>query len=118
VLLLFAMHRYRRSRATNQYRREALAALDALGRPTVSAVNSILKRTALTAGGRDEIASLSGAAWIDFLRATGPAARLGKAEGALLEDGGYSARNVEGTAVIEYARNWIRTHRVEHQTEA
>jgi hypothetical protein len=116
-LLLLMAWRYRRHRAANEYRREAIAALDALGRPTVSAVNSVLKRTALTAGGRNEIAALSGAAWVEFLRATAPII-LGDAEGALLSDGGYSTRNVDGGRVLTYARDWIRAHRVDPEPEA
>ncbi|WEK49675.1 MAG: DUF4381 domain-containing protein [Candidatus Kaistia colombiensis] len=98
------------------YRRQALrelaalpASLDAAGAQSLSA---ILKRTALVAFPRDEVAGLTGVAWLRFLDRTGrtqafesgPAASLPKM--AL----GASAPG-DDRAIRVAARDWIRRHR-------
>jgi len=113
--LALGVRAYRRHQAANRYRREALVELDALQRPTVSAVNALLKRTAMTADRRDHVASLSGSAWVEFLQSSGPTPGLGEDEQALLGDGGYSSRNVDGGALVPLARAWIGGHRIADQ---
>ena len=75
LLLWGAMLWYRRWKR-NAYRREALAELDRFeaafaGNGTVSELlprlPELLKRTAIAAYGRGEVASLSGKSWLDFL---------------------------------------------------
>ncbi|GHB32654.1 DUF4381 domain-containing protein [Salinicola rhizosphaerae] len=69
-------HRYRRWRA-NRYRREALTALNrrlASGEGVV-ALAEVLRRTALAAFPRTQVASLRGEAWGHFLNRTMPPGR-------------------------------------------
>ncbi len=84
ILTSIAVCRYRR----NGYRRAALAELAVIGAvadPTsAAAVSAVLKRVALVAYPRSDVAGLTGAAWLAFLDrapatshfASGPAANL------------------------------------------
>lgn len=75
ALLAFALWRRHQHHVANRYRREALAELDRLeatsGTPDARVVAEILKRVALHAWPRAATASLSGAAWLDFLKQRG-----------------------------------------------
>jgi hypothetical protein len=87
----------------NAYRREALRALEAADGRDISA---ILKRAALAAFPREQVASLNGAAWLGFLDRTGGTAFAGTALLALTY-GGTGDR----AAVVTQARRWIERHR-------
>lgn len=63
LLLWLALHLLRCWRE-NRYRREALSEL---ARTNVADLSALLKRTALSAWPREEVASLSGASWLKFL---------------------------------------------------
>lgn len=104
-------------RAANRYRRDALAELEALQPPTVGAVNAILKRAAMQAYSRPRVAATAGQAWSEFLRASGPAGRLGEEDAALLADGSYSRRGRDGSTLLPFARAWIRHHRAQPPSE-
>lgn len=98
------------------YRRQALRELKALPAPLdakgAQSLSAILKRTALVAFPRADVAALTGTAWLRFLDKsggmqafeTGPAARL--AEIALGAPGSADER-----AIRAAARDWIRRHR-------
>ena len=92
--------RYRRR---NAYRREALRALEMADGRDISA---ILKRAALAAFPREQVASLNGAAWLAFLDRTGGTAFAGTALLALT----YGGSGDRG-AVAAQARHWIERHR-------
>lgn len=113
ILTIEALRRYRR----NAYRRAALAELDAIGAVAdaagAAAVSAVLKRTALVAYPRAEVARLTGEGWLAFLdRAAGtkgfahdPAAALARAaSGAPVGD---------GAALLAAARRWVTHHRAE-----
>lgn len=54
----------------NRYRREALRRLDAIAAQTalsLPAINALLKTTAMVAASREEVASLTGKAWLNWL---------------------------------------------------
>lgn len=99
VLAALAIVRHRR----NAYRRAALLELDTAGGDEISA---ILKRAALAAFPRAQVASLSGAAWLTFLDRSG---------GTRFADGALSALTYGGDgdreAVAAEARRWIERHR-------
>jgi len=112
----------------NRYRREALAELasyeTALTDPAqrtvaLASIAELLKRTALTAWPRAEVAALTGAPWLDFLVRTGGEAKFEPAAGELLEAGAYDARRageLDEAALrraAESVRGWLRHHRVE-----
>lgn len=99
----FAVAAVVRHRRRNAYRREALRALEAADGRDISA---ILKRAALAAFPRREVASLNGAAWLAFLDRTGGTAFSRTALLALTYGG-----NGDRDAVLVQARRWIERHR-------
>lgn len=112
LLVARAVVRYRR----DAYRRQALRELAALPAPLDAAgaqsLSAILKRAALVAFPRTDVAALTGAAWLRFLDSSGrmqafesgSAARL--AEIALGEPVTADDKDIRAAA-----RNWIRRHR-------
>jgi hypothetical protein len=124
--LLLAIRWARRYRA-NRYRREALAECAALEagldreaeRATALAgLAALLKRTALTVWPRAEVASLSGHAWVDFLRRHGGRSRVDERMARLLDAAEYqpgalaSVSPPDAHACARAARDWIECHRV------
>jgi hypothetical protein len=111
-----------RRHIANRYRREALRELDGLVRrrndgTTLTVVAALLKRVALAAWPRRDVASLSGAAWVAFLRSHSGAAQFPEAVAHLLDDAEYRgpAPGVtagEREAFAAAAREWIEKHRV------
>lgn len=100
----------------NAYRRAALAELDEAGDDPV-AVAAILRRTALAAWPREQIASLSGKDWLRFLDATGGEGFV-EGVGAALADAPYRVEKghpVAGLGTI--AARWVRAHRVARTPE-
>ncbi|KQV41744.1 MULTISPECIES: DUF4381 domain-containing protein [unclassified Rhizobium] len=108
----------------NAYRREALTLLDAIEERlkdpaqhdrALRDLAEVLKRTALGAWGRAEVATLSGAAWVSFLKTHG-SGQEGHALDALLDDREYQSGASAGVLVTDdilaAARRWIRGHRV------
>ncbi|KEA09353.1 DUF4381 domain-containing protein [Rhizobium rhizogenes] len=123
VLLVRQVKHYR----ANRYRREALLELQALEREILDpakrqqamrALAALLKRTALAAWPRDDVASLSGAAWIHFLRSQEDDG-VADALATLLNDFEYHGDgsmktmpfNIAGD-VVASARQWIERHHV------
>lgn len=113
----------------NRYRREALAELAALeaaaaARPVQVLVelSELLKRTALTAYLREQVAALSGPQWFGFLDRAG-GTRFSQGLGGALEQALYRAgsadwdpaRTADLTGQI---RAWIHQHRVPLPAEA
>ena len=96
---------YQRRQAikSNAYRRAGLAMLD--GVSTVHEVSVVLKRVALAAYPREQVASLYGEDWAAFLRQTG----LPRDYSAFVQ-----ARPDEPPSreIIQLAGDWIRHHRL------
>jgi hypothetical protein len=101
----------------NRYRREAQAALSRIESQleadpdALAAVGALLKRTAMTAYAREQVASLHGAAWAAFLGEKVPGdSRVSEAAPGLAR---VAYQQVDDPAVIiEAARRWIRYHHV------
>jgi hypothetical protein len=98
------------------YRRQALRELAALPAPLDAAgaqsLSAILKRTALVAFPRADVAALTGTAWLRFLDTSGrmQAFETGSARQlAVIALGGPVAD--DGQAIRAAARDWIRRHR-------
>ena len=126
VTLIVAAWRWRRHALANRYRAEALSALSALEAQALNThtradalvhIAELIKRTALAAYARTDVARLSGPAWVQFIRDSG----VHGADDAstLLNDIEYRSRaslsamsDADAKAVVRAARTWIEGHRV------
>ena len=98
ILAYLCRERYRK----NQYRRDGLTLLS--GALTVYDVSVILKRVALVAFPRTEVAPLYGAEWVSFLQKTCPECNF--------EEMGASPEIEAGEVLKDGASFWIRNHTV------
>ena len=107
VLVVMAYRAWQQWRA-NAYRRAALRELRAA--TSVAAISAILKRTALCAYPRTQVASLSGAAWCGWLVETS-GLEISESVIRCLTSGVYGADvPEERRALADFAVNWIRSH--------
>jgi hypothetical protein len=127
TLLLLLLHALAR-RQRNRYRREALAEVarlePALREPATRCtalreLSEILKRAALTALPREQVACLVGSAWFDLLDHMGRTTDFSRGSGTLLERVVYDMRAAaaldepEARELLSTVRRWIVDHRVE-----
>lgn len=124
LALAFAVFLWLRRRARNRYRRDALAEIGALEAKAgneaerieaLAALPAILKRAALAVWPRDEVAGLSGAKWVAFLKAHAGKAVIDADGFAAFAEGEYRMAKVdEQTARRSFAaaRQWIEGHDV------
>lgn len=111
LAVLYAAWRWRVRFLENAYRRRALAELASCGQDPVLIAN-VLRRTALAAFPRKDVASLTGDLWLSFLDRTGAGGE------AFLRGAGRSVafapyttdKKVDGE-LAEVVAAWIRTHR-------
>jgi hypothetical protein len=126
VLLCVALVRRFLVWQRNCYRREALAEWrrqeprlrDKTERASaLAALAELLKRTALSAFPREEVAALTGAKWLAFLNRTGAAMEFPTNVGALLESAAYDPPSVlrlseeQVTEASGLVRRWLKHHR-------
>lgn len=123
LLILAARHGYRHWHA-NRYRRAALAEIDGLERqarlqpsnfPIEATLTALLKRTALAAWPRTDVASLNGRHWVQFLTKHAPRNRLDEPLASFLEDKEYRRtgnRPADILKLLRAAREWIEGHHV------
>jgi hypothetical protein len=115
LVLLGALHGYLKWRR-NRYRRDALAELRAIEQQSpidnVSArsIAELLKRTALAAYPREQVAPLYGAEWAGFLRESAGDDEIVTAEAERLATMAYRPDSDVST-LIRPARRWIEVHR-------
>ncbi|MCP3888410.1 MAG: DUF4381 domain-containing protein [Desulfobulbaceae bacterium] len=96
---------YRERYRENQYRR---VGLNFLGHAvSVYDVSVILKRVALAAYPREQVASLYGDQWVEFLKKTCP--------GCDIEELSSNPENEAGKVLIDATSFWIRNHKVNIQ---
>lgn len=103
----------------NRYRREARAELQRLAasaeaEPLAAALSELLKRTALAAFPRREVAPLHGEPWVAFLNARCAVAPFDGEAAALIARGQYLRAPLEEPqrrALVKACGEWIRTHR-------
>ncbi len=106
----FAWRALRRWRA-NAYRRAALGELAAAG-DDPAAIAAILRRTALAAWPREQVAALTGQDWLRFLDRTGGGG-FAEGPGSLLLTAPYRAHQVPSDPGLkDLAVRWVRRHRV------
>lgn len=123
LVLAFFTGRYglRRFRAwhADRYRREAKRRLMALERTAeettfLSALNTLLKLTAMAAYSREQVAHLSGEQWTQFLNAHCPGAPFSERASHALVEGLYSGSAPERAVKAELVTAsalWIERHR-------
>ena len=113
ILSWAALLHYRR----NAYRRAALAEIDAIGKvndpASAAALSAVLKRVALVAYPRSDVASLTGSAWLSFLDRTGATGDFSHGPAAGLAKAAFGAPIGDSDAVLAAARRWVAQHRAE-----
>jgi hypothetical protein len=103
----------------DRYRRLALAELAAIrdgdAPGFLPRLSELLKRTALAAYPREEVAALTGDGWLAFLDRTGATTAFAGGPGRALADGPYApARSLDDRQrddLFAAARAWVRHHR-------
>ena len=106
----------------NRYRREALAELDRIGRDEAGArldqlaqLTMLVRRTALAAFPREQVAPLAGAAWLAFLDRSYDGHEFSEGVGRLLLSGPYQQSppdHSELPSLVALVRRWIKVHHV------
>ena len=117
AVLLLAVRQFARRRRRDRYRRDALSELEAIAAredidPAESAqrIAAVLKRTALVAYPRADVAALYGSDWARFLReSAGNDPQIAEAAD-LLATAAYRP-DADPGALARPARRWIRRHR-------
>ncbi len=116
ALAAWGLWRWARVHRANAYRREALGALAQAG--TTAELAVILRRAALAGFPREDVASLTGTAWIAFLDRTGRRA-FPQAAGAELRRAPYRDEAAAPSPELRAAAaHWLRAHRVTMAREA
>ena len=106
----------------NSYRRQALAELSAIraggDASSLQQVPELLKRTALSAWPRQQVAGLSGAAWHRFLDDAAGMQRFRGNAGEILDRLAYAGRgdrlpdSSEAALLLDAAEAWLKQHRL------
>jgi hypothetical protein len=113
ILAGAAVRRHRR----NAYRRAALAELGALGPVSdaagAAAVSAILKRTALVAYPRADVASLTGSGWLAFLDRTAAGNDFTRGSASGIAKAPFGAPLCDSAAIAAAARRWLNRHRAQ-----
>jgi Ca-activated chloride channel family protein len=118
IIALWQLLRYRRA---NRYRREALAELRRMERggtapaELLTQLALLLRRTALAAFPREQVAPLAGSAWLSFLDRTSRSRQFSEGEGRLLASAPYRQaplRDGELGSLVLLVRQWIEGHHV------
>lgn len=121
VAAVVSIYRLIRSHRKNRYRREALAELKRLTGTSLTSgelfarLSMLVRRTALAAFPREQVASLTGPAWLSFLDRTSGSSRFSSGIGQLLASAPYQrepAGDPELRALTALVRQWIRGHHV------
>ena len=110
IALLIGLWRVTRYRDRNAYRRFALKELDQIESP--NALPVLLKRAALVAFSREEVAPLSGQGWIDFLNRAVPDCFNREHARALFQLDYHPEMlgRPEVESLKDAIRSWIRKH--------
>ncbi|MBX9841231.1 MAG: DUF4381 domain-containing protein [Xanthobacteraceae bacterium] len=107
--------------SVNRYRRAALSELgriedtldDASPADLAAALASLMRRTALAAFPREQVAPLAGPAWLAFLDRTCGGRAFSDGPGRSLEISAYQQVPADPRALVAVVRHWIKAHRVE-----
>lgn len=124
VLLILAvgaaLWRFAHLRRVNRYRREALTELSRIEHAgnsgpseLLSKLTVLVRRTALAAFPREQVAPLIGPAWLSFLDRSYGGEEFSHGVGRLLASGPYRQLPPDGTelhSLVRLVRRWIRGH--------
>jgi len=105
---LAALH-IRRRHLANAYRRSAIQELEAV-RSDPAAIAAVLRRTALAAYPRSDVAGLAGEDWLRFLDAQVSGNGFCEGPGRLVTEAPYRMTK-DDPALYTIARDWIVRHR-------
>ena len=108
-----AVYRAVRRWQANAYRRTAIKELDAA--KNVADVSAILKRTALAAYPRTDVASLSGGAWCAWLSENAPIQTSDSVRASLTTGIFRGADSWDPQPLQQFARDWIHGHAGERE---
>jgi Domain of unknown function (DUF4381) len=118
--LIAAVWRFVHDRRVNRYRREALAELNLMGEANASdrekkltRLTLLVRRTALAAFPREQVASLAGPAWLSFLDRSYGGQEFSQGIGRLLVSGPYQQAQPDEAQLQSLSglvRRWIRGH--------
>jgi Ca-activated chloride channel family protein len=109
VLLFLALRWVLRRHRAEAYRRAAMRELEQAG-DDPAAIANVLRRTALAAYPRTEVAGLAGRDWLAFLDRTYQGTGFSKGEGQVFAVAPYQACSVDPESA-KLAGEWIRNHR-------
>ncbi len=129
ALLVWLSIRWTRHSKANRYRSFALSRLEELERQleleagvrstSLTALPLLVKQTALEAYRRDDVASLSGEAWLKFLNKSYGGVDFTEGAGRLLPVLSYVSPNAlqninddQITGLIDLVRKWIKHHQI------
>jgi hypothetical protein len=103
-----------RRRYQNRYRREALAEIDRIAAdetPDVGQLAMLVRRTALAAFPREQVAALDGPDWLAFLDRSCGGSEFSQGKGRILAAAPYQpAAAVDLPELIGLVRRWIKVH--------
>ena len=127
LLLAWWIYRYYSRWRRNRYRREALIELAVIEQlldqepqraSVLAAISALIKRTAIEAFGRNNVAELSGHLWLEFLDRTGSTNSFSQGPGRLLPEFSYAKQETlnEMTKekidqVLVLVKVWIKQHK-------
>lgn len=109
VLIAYLIRRWRAYRRANAYRGAALAAVAKAGDDPAK-IAEILRRCALSAYPRQQVAGMVGTDWLRFLDQTGGGSAFSGGPGKVIASAPYRpGQPVDGLS--DLAATWIRRHR-------
>ena len=128
ALVLFAASRLLRRWLDNRYRREAMAELTQIktdwrrhgnDQTYLEALQKLMKRVALTRFPREQVAGLTGEAWVRFLDQSTGSHDFSMAESEALIDGAYREDiSIDINSIEAAAGSWIEKHDARFLREA
>ncbi|MBX9827417.1 MAG: DUF4381 domain-containing protein [Xanthobacteraceae bacterium] len=107
--------------SANRYRRAALSELGRIEHTLdnmapadlAAALASLVRRTALAAFPREQVAPLAGPAWLSFLDKTCGGRDFSDGPGRTLAISAYQRSPADPRALVVVVRHWIKAHHVE-----
>ncbi len=109
IVLFAAVSVVRKHRRANAYRRAALAELSVPDVPSAK-IAEVLRRTALAAYPRDQVAGLYGDEWIKFLKQSSDMPSLNQELSHALTEAPYKATH-SNEDLTQMARHWVKSHK-------